>query len=80
MSKEKRSGPPAADLKLLPKLPPKPPTPATGDEVYAFPTKSRCPKCNTLNTLRRGDNGATQYRECASSLCRHKYSVIGVKV
>lgn len=70
-------------LRLLPRPEaPKPPpaaAPATA-EAYAFPTKSRCPRCKSINTKRRGDSGITQYRVCEAPVCGHKYSVLGTRV
>jgi phage FluMu protein Com len=45
--------------------------------LYAFKTRVRCPKCSDLNTIRRGDNGDTQYRLCRRPSCNHKFSVKG---
>lgn len=78
MSKTTKESRPT-DLKLAPKPPAAPPA-AAGEVSYAFPTKSRCPRCQSLNTKRRGVNGATQYRECCASVCKHKYSIVGEKV
>jgi hypothetical protein len=50
--------------------------PAEG-EAYCWPSRSRCPRCGSLNTLRRSSHGDTQYRVCAVPICRKKYAVIG---
>ncbi len=69
-------------LRLLPHPPALPPAPepAGKAEEFAFPTKSRCPRCKSLNTKRRGGSGPTQYRVCEAPVCGHKYSVLGTKV
>jgi len=48
--------------------------------LYAFKTRVRCPKCSDLNTIRRGDNGDTQYRICRRPSCNHKFSVKGERI
>lgn len=51
-------------------------------DSFAFPTKSRCPRCRSLNTRRRTNSpgGSFQYRECKQPICRHRYRVPGTKV
>lgn len=56
------------------------PAPLTEEKAYAFPTKSRCPRCRSLNTTRRSQKEATQYRRCQQAVCRHKYTVTGTQV
>jgi hypothetical protein len=51
----------------------------TGDE-YAFPTKSRCPRCGGTNTKAVSTQGNRQFRECQTPVCRFKYSVEGTKI
>lgn len=49
-------------------------------EVYAFPTRSRCPRCGSLNTVARKTELGKQYRECRMAVCRLKYCVIGTRI
>ncbi len=48
--------------------------------VYAFPTKSKCPRCGSVNTRRTGEYGELQYRQCQVTVCRWKYAVHGEPV
>lgn len=50
------------------------------DPVYAFATKSRCPRCGTLGTGRYSSKGDTQYRKCGNAVCRHRYKQRGKAV
>jgi hypothetical protein len=49
----------------------------TGSPVYSYPTKSRCPRCRSLNTTRVGEHQGIQYRQCQVPICRNRYSVQG---
>ena len=62
-----------------PRETPKPESPKP-DEVYSFPSKSRCPRCKSTQTDRLAARGAIQYRRCRAPVCRHRYRVLGVKV
>jgi len=44
---------------------------------YAFPTKSRCPRCGSTNTTRTSAYRDIQYRQCRMPVCRHRFSVKG---
>lgn len=58
-----------------------PQTKRAGDErpeQYAFPTKSRCPGCHSLETHAYRTVGQIQYRRCDA--CGQRYSVGGEKV
>jgi len=48
--------------------------------IYVFPTKSRCPRCGTTDTVATSTQGAVQYRRCRRGICRHKYAVRGAKI
>jgi hypothetical protein len=48
--------------------------------VYAFPTRSRCPRCGSLDTQRIGQRDNIQYRICHVAICRNRYKVIGTKI
>lgn len=48
--------------------------------VYAFGTKSRCPRCGSTQTQATSTQGNIQYRQCQMPICRHKYSVFGKKI
>lgn len=48
--------------------------------VWAFPSKSRCPRCGTINTKMYSSNQNIQYRKCMNAVCRNTYKVIGVLV
>ncbi len=80
MAKEKAT--PKSQPMLKPQFKAVPPAekPVEEERAIAFPTKSRCLRCRSLNTKRTGDNGVTQYRECQQSVCRHKYSITGTPV
>lgn len=47
------------------------------EATYAFPSKSRCPRCKSTNTLRKTDRGRVQYRQCQRPICRRRYKEIG---
>ena len=54
---------------------------AEKEEVkYAFPSKSRCPRCGVLDTVAYTTRGPIQYRQCQRAVCRRKYSVTGTPV
>lgn len=53
---------------------------APQEVVYSFPSKSRCPRCGTLDTKRTGSYADTQYRECKAPICGKKYSVVGTRL
>lgn len=51
--------------------------------VYAWPSKSRCPRCDSLQTLAKGYDKQTrrmQYRECQVPICGITYKVVGTRV
>lgn len=50
------------------------------EPVYAFPSRSRCPRCKSINTVAHGKHGGTQYRVCQQPICRKRYSVAGSAV
>jgi hypothetical protein len=56
--------------------------PLTADPgpVYAFPTRSRCPRCGSIDTVARSTQGRTQYRRCRVAICRGAFKVTGVFV
>lgn len=71
---------PIGDLQLDPiKSQPVPVKSKTKIE-YAFPTKSRCPRCQTTDTFAYKTNGNVQYRKCQRAICRHSYPVFGTKI
>lgn len=45
--------------------------------VYAWPSRSRCPRCGSLDTERYSQDGATQYRRCRVPVCRETYKEQG---
>ena len=45
--------------------------------VYTFQSRSRCPRCRTLNTVRVGQTGPKQHRKCRAPICREAYDGIG---
>jgi len=47
---------------------------------YAFPTKSRCPRCGGTDTRAVSTQNNRQYRECQTPVCRYKYSITGEKI
>ena len=48
--------------------------------VYAFPTRSRCPRCRAVDTLATSTQQNVQYRQCQRAVCRYRYAVRGVEV
>jgi hypothetical protein len=50
---------------------------AANDPVFAFPNKSRCPKCGVTTTECLSVVGPIQYRRCQAPICRHPYKVTG---
>ena len=49
-----------------------------GEAVYAFPSKSRCPRCGATATLASCTKGQVQHRKCQA--CGHRYKVTGRQV
>lgn len=47
---------------------------------YAFPSKSKCPRCKSLDTVAVSTQKNIQYRLCRVAICRWKYTVLGEKV
>jgi len=47
---------------------------------YAFPSKSRCPRCQTTDTKAYTTKGKYQYRECLRAICRKTYTVEGKEI
>lgn len=45
--------------------------------AWSFDTKSRCPRCGSINTERVSTDGAVQYRRCRAPICRMGYKVAG---
>jgi len=62
------------------KTKPEAPKKETGSPVYSYPTKSRCPRCGSLQTDRLWEYEGVQHRRCRAAICRHKYKIHGVKV
>lgn len=46
--------------------------------IYAWPSRSACPHCQSLATRRTSARGPRQYRRCTD--CRRAYQVAGVPV
>ena len=44
---------------------------------YAFPSRSRCPRCQASDTRAVSTQGNVQYRQCIRPICRQRYKVIG---
>jgi len=53
------------------------PAPPPPKVEYAFPNKSRCPRCYQVNTECLSVVGPIQYRRCRQPICRHAYKVTG---
>lgn len=69
------------DLQLQPvKSQPVPDEKPKEKNVYSFPTQSRCPRCQTVDTQAVSTQLNVQYRKCLRAVCRHTYTVIGKKV
>ena len=45
--------------------------------VYSYPSRSKCPRCGTVDTKATSTHRGTQYRKCLGAICRHKYAVKG---
>lgn len=46
--------------------------------VYSWPSRSRCPGCKSIDTVRQWDRGPVQGRVCRG--CDARYKVVGEKV
>ena len=46
--------------------------------VYAYPTKSRCPECGSLDTIATQTPHPIQRRKCRT--CHHNYKVPGWRI
>lgn len=69
----------ADDCPPMPKVTP-PKDSEEQKDVWAFPSKSACERCGTLDTQAVSTQENTQYRRCLRAICRHSYKVIGEKV
>lgn len=68
-------------LVVGPSLGEKPVTDEKKEKItYSFPTQSRCPRCRTTDTIATSTQGKIQYRRCLRAICRHTYTVIGMKI
>ena len=47
---------------------------------YAFPSKSRCPRCGSTQTVTLSTQKNVQYRKCQMAVCRWTYTVVGGKI
>jgi hypothetical protein len=66
---------------LIDKASEKPPIPPPGDKVvYSFPTKSRCPRCQSTDVKVVSTQGNVRYCKCQMPVCHWNFSVIGTKV
>jgi len=54
--------------------------PEKEEEVYAFPTKSRCTRCGGTKTIRRFSEKNKQYRRCRRIGCGTDYCVKGTLI
>ena len=52
-------------------------TPDGKKPVWSFQTRSRCPRCGSLQTVHRSTQGRYQYRKCARVICRRNYRIVG---
>ena len=48
--------------------------------VFSFPSRSRCPRCDSPNTIRYATEKSKQYRRCQMPLCRKTYCVFGEEI
>lgn len=48
--------------------------------VYAFPSRSRCTRCGSLDNERVATKGEIQYRKCRVVTCRTRYRLHGKPV
>ena len=44
---------------------------------WAFPSRSRCPRCKGIQTKATSTQGETQYRKCQAPVCQFRYAVKG---
>ena len=44
---------------------------------WAFPSRSRCPRCKGIQTKATSTQGDTQYRKCQAPVCQFRYAVKG---
>ena len=47
---------------------------------WSFPTPSKCPRCQTIDTEAYSTRDKVQYRRCRRAICRHYYHVIGTPI
>jgi hypothetical protein len=47
---------------------------------YAFPTKGRCPRCQTTDNVAESTQGKWQYRRCRRATCQRKFRIEGTPV
>lgn len=54
---------------------------AAVEPVYSFPSKSRCPRCQSTDTKVIGyKHKRVSYRQCQRAICRRTYKVVGTKI
>lgn len=47
-------------------------------EAWAFPTKARCPRCQSVNTEQKSTQPPIQYRKCRD--CGYTFKVTGERI
>lgn len=65
---------PASEAKIVP------PVREIAAPTFSFPTRSRCPRCASTNTIAVSTQGGVQYRKCRSVVCRTSYKVFGDRI
>lgn len=50
------------------------------EKVWAFPNRSRCPRCETTDTTAIASHDGVQTRRCERAVCRWIYKVIGTLI
>jgi len=48
--------------------------------LYAFPTRSTCPRCRSANTIAYSTHDGIQHRKCLVAVCGKHYIVRGKEI
>jgi len=48
--------------------------------VFAFPNRSRCPRCGTIDTMAYASHDGVQLRRCQAPTCLYQYKVVGQEI
>jgi len=54
--------------------------PVAAGPVFAFPTRARCPRCGSANTMSYSTKDDSQYRRCLAPVCSRRFVVKGATI